>query len=46
MEKYYVDTVRLLLATLPEIFSLPKFAPKGGTAVFESEFQGMTPGLA
>ena len=33
MEKYYVDTVRLLLATLPEIFAFPKFALKGGTAL-------------
>jgi predicted nucleotidyltransferase component of viral defense system len=33
MEKYYVDTVRLLLATLPEVFAFPKFALKGGTAL-------------
>jgi|ERR1051326_327339 predicted nucleotidyltransferase component of viral defense system len=33
MQKYYVDTVRLLLATLPEVFAFPKFALKGGTAL-------------
>ena len=33
MEKYYVDTVRLLLATLPEVFAVPGFALKGGTAL-------------
>lgn len=33
MEKFYVDTVRLLLATLPEVFTFPKFALKGGTAL-------------
>ena len=33
MDKFYVDTVRLLLATLPEVFAFPKFALKGGTAL-------------
>jgi len=33
MDKFYVDTVRLLLATLPEVFEFPKFALKGGTAL-------------
>ncbi len=33
MDKFYVDTVRLLLATLPEVFAVPKFALKGGTAL-------------
>jgi hypothetical protein len=33
MEKFYVDTARLLLATLPEVFAFPKFALKGGTAL-------------
>jgi predicted nucleotidyltransferase component of viral defense system len=33
MEKYYVATVRLLLATLPEVFAFPGFALKGGTAL-------------
>ena len=33
MDKFYVDTVRLLLTTLPEVFALPKFALKGGTAL-------------
>ncbi len=33
MDKFYVDTVRLLLATLPEVFAIPKFALKGGTAL-------------
>jgi predicted nucleotidyltransferase component of viral defense system len=33
MDQFYVDTVRLLLATLPEVFEFPKFALKGGTAL-------------
>jgi len=33
MEKLYVETVRLLLAVLPEIFTVPTFALKGGTAI-------------
>lgn len=33
MDRFYVDTVRLLLATLPEVFAFPKFALKGGTAI-------------
>ena len=33
MDKSYVETVRLLLATLPEVFEFPKFALKGGTAL-------------
>ena len=33
MDKFYVDTVRLLLATLPEVLAFPKFALKGGTAL-------------
>lgn len=33
MEKIYVDTVRLLLETAPEVFRAPCFALKGGTAL-------------
>jgi hypothetical protein len=33
MEKLYVDTVRLLLQTAPEVFRVPAFALKGGTAL-------------
>jgi predicted nucleotidyltransferase component of viral defense system len=33
MEKLYVETVRLLLQTAPEVFRVPAFALKGGTAL-------------
>ncbi len=33
MEKSYVDTVRLLLESVPAIFAHPHFAMKGGTAI-------------
>ena len=33
MDKYYVDTVRLLLESVPVIFQTPHFAMKGGTAI-------------
>jgi len=33
MEKSYVDTVRLLLESVPVIFQTPHFAMKGGTAI-------------
>jgi len=33
MDKSYVETVRLLLETLPVIFQTPCFAMKGGTAI-------------
>jgi len=33
MEKSYVDTVRLLLESVPVIFRTPHFAMKGGTAI-------------
>ena len=33
MDKTYIDTVRLLLESAPAIFSTPRFAMKGGTAI-------------
>lgn len=33
MDKAYVDTVRLMLETAPEVFSSGRFAMKGGTAI-------------
>jgi predicted nucleotidyltransferase component of viral defense system len=33
MDKAYADTVRLLLAVAPELFRIPLFAMKGGTAL-------------
>ena len=33
MDKSYVDTVRLLLESVPAIFAHPHFAMKGGTAI-------------
>lgn len=33
MHKAYVDTVRLMLETAPEVFSSGRFAMKGGTAI-------------
>jgi len=33
MEKSYVDTVRLLLESVPVVFQTPQFAMKGGTAI-------------
>jgi len=33
MDKFYVETVRLLLETAPHIFRTPRFALKGGTAL-------------
>ena len=33
MDKTYIDTVRLLLESLPVIFETPHFAMKGGTAI-------------
>ena len=33
MDKSYVDTVRLLLESVPVIFKVPHFAMKGGTAI-------------
>jgi predicted nucleotidyltransferase component of viral defense system len=33
MDKAYVDTVRLLLNTAPEVFHSGVFAMKGGTAI-------------
>lgn len=33
MDKAYVETVRLLLETAPEVFRCPGFALKGGTAI-------------
>ena len=33
IDKSYIDTVRLLLESLPVIFETPRFAMKGGTAI-------------
>lgn len=33
MDKFYVDTVRLLLETAPHVFRSPRFALNGGTAL-------------
>ncbi len=33
MDKAYIDTVRLLLAVMPEVFRTGTFALKGGTAI-------------
>jgi hypothetical protein len=33
MDKSYIDTVRLLLESVPVIFQTPHFAIKGGTAI-------------
>lgn len=33
MNKFYIDTVRVLLESLPVIFETPHFAMKGGTAI-------------
>lgn len=33
MDKFYVETVRLLLDTAPHVFRSPRFALKGGTAL-------------
>ena len=33
MDKAYIETVRLLLESVPIIFDIPHFAMKGGTAI-------------
>ena len=33
IDKTYIDTVRLLLESVPAIFETPRFAMKGGTAI-------------
>ena len=33
MDKSYIDTVRVLLESLPIIFETPNFAMKGGSAI-------------
>jgi hypothetical protein len=33
IDRYYIDTVRLLLESVPVFFEYPRFAMKGGTAI-------------
>jgi len=49
MDKVYADTVRLLLAAAPDVFTGDIFAMKGGTAIsdcFEEEVRTQVATLA
>jgi len=47
MDKAYIETVRLLLESVPIIFEAPHFAMKGGTAAaFERKLREEMSGLA